>query len=97
MSKSPNTRTQPDHIDPLLKWHCRRGVLELDALLIPFYEDCAHQLTPLLKKQFSLILKEKDSTLTDWLLGDKPPNQQPAYHTLIQAIRNHRHTIKKEK
>ena len=73
--------------DPLIAWHCRRGVLELDALLIPFFEQEGSNLTNDELNTLSDLVKETDHTLTAWLLGKSLPNLDPKRKALIKKIR----------
>lgn len=76
-------------IDPLMAWHCRRGVLELDALLIPFFEKEGKHLTPENLSVLSDVLKESDHILTAWLLHKDLPNVDAKRLALIKKIRDY--------
>lgn len=56
-----------------LKWHCRRGLLELDVLFENFLEQRYTALTPEDQKAFSALLACADQDLLYWLLGDDLP------------------------
>ena len=51
-----------------LKWLCRRGILELDILLLPFYESKFQSLSEKKKVQFFEILKFEDNILYNILI-----------------------------
>ena len=54
---------------PRLRWACRRGMLELDVLFMPFVED-AYDLLSLKDKQvFERLLEEEDPELFAWFMG----------------------------
>ena len=52
-----------------LKWQCRRGMLELDVILIPFLEEHFEGLNPGLQKAFVELLKEADPDIYTWIMG----------------------------
>lgn len=52
-----------------LYWHSRRGMLELDLILLPFLERCFKTLEPVLQKAYSDLLKEEDQDIYAWLVG----------------------------
>jgi antitoxin CptB len=63
----------PDHELSRLRWACRRGMLELDLLLLPFFEKRFLQLTPSEQKVFVELLSCTDQELFDWLMSKKIP------------------------
>lgn len=77
-----NTPINPKRI----RWACRRGMLELDVLLLPFFEKTFEQLTPTEQQGFVALLGESDQDLYNWLLGKALPSD-PAYVHLVQKIR----------
>lgn len=52
-----------------LKWACRRGMLELDVLLLPFVEQAFDQLTYEQKETFERLLTSDDPDLYAWFMG----------------------------
>ncbi|MGQ9686820.1 MAG: FAD assembly factor SdhE [Thiobacillaceae bacterium] len=56
-----------------LRWHCRRGMLELDALLQSFVEDGYRDLDPSERQAFLRLLKRQDLELFEWLSGREEP------------------------
>ena len=52
-----------------LRWGCYRGMLELDLLLIPFFDRYFDELTAEQKKQFHHLLSQADPDLFAWLMG----------------------------
>lgn len=52
-----------------LRWRCRRGMLELDAFLIPFFEKHFLSLTDAQKESFRKLLEMEDQSLWRWFLG----------------------------
>ncbi len=69
-----------------LAWQCRRGMLELDELLLDFLERGYPELAPALQRRFQCLLEEDDSRLFQWLFEE--PGQAPAeYQALIRRMR----------
>ena len=69
-------------------WHSRRGMLELDLLLVPFVDDVFEQLDQQEQMLYARFLEEEDQDLFAWLLGTvTPPNQ--AYEKIIAKILAH--------
>lgn len=55
-----------------LKWQCRRGMLELDLLLLPFVENQYVKLSPKDQQTFEELLTYTDQELYHWLIGHQP-------------------------
>lgn len=71
-----------------LRWGCRRGMLELDMFLLPFFDDCYQQLTPAEQQDFATMLSEPDPVLHSWLTLQAEP-EQIAYAALVAKIRDY--------
>ncbi|WP_035461836.1 succinate dehydrogenase assembly factor 2 [Balneatrix alpica] len=52
-----------------LRWHSRRGMLELDVLLIPFVEEAFNDLEEDDKHRFVKLLAQEDTDLFAWFMG----------------------------
>lgn len=52
-----------------LKWACRRGMLELDVLFMPFVEDAFDQLDEKQQLVFERLLTSDDPDLYAWFMG----------------------------
>lgn len=52
-----------------LKWQCRRGMLELDVILMPFLAEHFEELDRTLQSAFVELLKEADPDLYTWIMG----------------------------
>lgn len=52
-----------------LAWQCRRGMLELDVILIPFLEKHFEQLQDSQQAVFAKLLEEADPDLYSWIMG----------------------------
>jgi antitoxin CptB len=52
-----------------LKWACRRGMLELDVLFLPFVEQAFDELTFAQQETFERLLTCDDPDLFAWFMG----------------------------
>ncbi|MBN9287105.1 MAG: hypothetical protein BGO43_12025 [Gammaproteobacteria bacterium 39-13] len=72
-----------------IRWACRRGMLELDLFLVPFYEHCYISLSEVEKKVFSELLTATDPELLSWLMAhNAPENEEVAL--IVNKIRQYR-------
>jgi antitoxin CptB len=71
-----------------LYWSCRRGMLELDLILIPFYQHCYASLACQQQQQFEQLLACTDVELYAWLTGRGEP-EQAEFQTITQLIRDY--------
>jgi len=69
-----------------LRWACRRGMLELDLLLLPFFDNYFNQLTTQQQKDFERLLNYQDPELYGWFIGSKIPEDK-ALLQLVQIIK----------
>lgn len=51
-----------------IKWACRRGMLELDVVIMPFYEECFESLSEQEQKDFVALLECDDPDLFNWVM-----------------------------
>lgn len=68
-------------------WHCRRGMRELDLILIPYFKQCYHTLTAAQQADFIYLLEQADQDLWLWLRGGVIPDD-PRLVTLVQIIKD---------
>jgi antitoxin CptB len=54
-------------------WHSRRGMLELDLLLVPFVTAGFAPLSASLQDQYRLLLEHEDQEIFAWLVLGEPP------------------------
>ncbi|WP_087023809.1 succinate dehydrogenase assembly factor 2 [Thaumasiovibrio subtropicus] len=52
-----------------IKWSCRRGMLELDVIVMPFFEECFESLTEKEQQDFVALMKCDDPDLFTWMMG----------------------------
>lgn len=53
-------------------WHSRRGMLELDLILVPFAESVLPGLADDQKRAYQELLEEEDQDLFLWLVRKQP-------------------------
>lgn len=69
-----------------LRWHCRRGLLELDILLNRFLDKQLPVLSKQELVQLDQLLLLQDNDLLDVILN-KAPLQQPGLLPILEKIR----------
>lgn len=69
-------------------WHSRRGMLELDLLLVPFATEAFETLSRQDQLLYSDLLEEEDQDLFSWLMlrGDPPESR---FESIIAQILAH--------
>ena len=70
-------------------WHSRRGMLELDLLLVPFAQEVFETLAPDQQQLYEKLLQEEDQDLWDWFL-DRTEPPQTKFKPLIAQILAHK-------
>lgn len=73
--------------EKLLHWRCRRGMRELDLMLLPFFESCYKTLSEQQQTDFAKLLEQTDQDLYQWLRGDVLP-QESIFVDLVKRIRD---------
>jgi antitoxin CptB len=72
-----------------LRWRCRRGMKELDVLLVRWIEGAWATAGEERRVAFEWLLEQPDPDLADWLIGGaRPPD--PTRAALIDDILRHR-------
>jgi len=70
-----------------LRWRCRRGVLELDVLLLRYLDRRYPLADEAEKAQFIQLLNLEDSDMLRYLLGERAPAAEVAQIVaLIRAL-----------
>ncbi len=85
--KSAQTDLTPEQELARLRWQCRRGMLELDAMLGSFLDKYFSQLTDKEKSAFYTLLNYPDQLLLEHLMGCTLPLDKDVAHVAkkIQA------------
>lgn len=73
-----------------LRWRCRRGMKELDALLVDWLDAEWAAAEPARRAAFERLLESEDSDLWRWFTGRDAPSDA-AERALVESIRNARH------
>ncbi|MEO9654509.1 FAD assembly factor SdhE [Marinomonas dokdonensis] len=68
-----------------LKWHCRRGMLELDLLLEPFLDEVFLTLDEEDKKRFYKLIMCEDQEIFPWFMQKEVP-QDPDLARIVNII-----------
>ena len=68
-----------------LYWHSRRGMWELDLLLIPFLEHRYHELDAADQAAYQALIKEEDQGLFIWLMRREWP-QDATLRDIVKQI-----------
>lgn len=68
-----------------LRWASRRGMLELDLLLVPYVEQCFLSSSDEDQQRFIKLLEGEDNDLFAWLLGRGEP-QDPELAIIVDKI-----------
>lgn len=70
-----------------LKWACRRGMLELDVLFMPFVDDAWEHLDDQQKQVFERLLACDDPELFAWFMGHEECKDEQL-NAMVQLILN---------
>lgn len=68
-----------------LRWACRRGMLELDVILVPYFDHCYAELNSEQKHNFVRFLACDDPDIFAWLMGHQPC-PDPGLNSAMEAI-----------
>jgi antitoxin CptB len=71
-----------------LFWRSRRGLLELELLLVPFMQERYADLPPEAQRSFARLLECEDVDIYDWLQGRSQPPDQPLV-SIVDLIEAH--------
>jgi antitoxin CptB len=68
-----------------LRWQCRRGMLELDHLLLGFLDRGYRDLDEAGRNEFHALLDHQDQDLSDWFMSRRVPDD-PVVRDLVRHI-----------
>ncbi|GHF84471.1 FAD assembly factor SdhE [Thalassotalea marina] len=68
-----------------LKWACRRGMLELDVIFMPFVDKAYDDLEEEQKRTFERLLTCQDPELFAWFMGHEECDD-PQLKEMVQLI-----------
>ncbi|MDN3652109.1 succinate dehydrogenase assembly factor 2 [Thalassotalea ponticola] len=75
------------HNKARLRWACRRGMLELDVLFLPFVDEAWDDLSDQQKVDFERLLECDDPELFAWFMGHEECKDE-ALNAMVQHILN---------
>ena len=79
-------KSLPDAEQRRLRFQCRRGMLELDVILQPYFDRALTELDQTAWQEFIALLSEPDPDIYSWLMGYAKP-ENPKFQRAIAAIR----------
>lgn len=71
-----------------LRWRCRRGTKELDAMLGWWLEQRYATADAEARAAFEALLERQDPDVWDWLMGHARPDE-PRWQAIVDEIRAH--------
>jgi len=66
----------PDPVLSQIRWHCHRGMRELDLLLLRFFDQHYQHLSSAEQQAFVQLLDHDDPDLLAWLLQQAQPEDE---------------------
>lgn len=87
-SATPAQQTPQSPERKRLYWHSRRGMWELDLLLIPFLEKRYDQLDAALQADYQRLITLEDQDLFTWLMR-REETQDPSLQPIVNLIVEH--------
>lgn len=73
------------HDKARVQWACRRGMLELDVSIMPFFKYEYDSLNDIDKQVFVALLKSDDPDLFNWLMNHGEPID-PEFKRMVKLI-----------
>ncbi len=73
-----------------IQWACRRGMLELDVAIMPFFKFEYETLSDTDKQVFVDLLKSDDLDLFNWLMNHGEP-KDPELKRMVNLIQQRNH------
>lgn len=76
-----------EHNFQRVRWHSRRGLLELDLVLVPFADQYFQALSAADQDAYVKLLTMEDQDLLAWMLGHAAPTEPDLAH-IVHLIRS---------
>lgn len=73
----------------IVRWKCRRGMLELDLFLLPYFDKHYAAFTREERASFKALLETEDTVLLSWFMQQREPSS--CFKELIAHIRQSRY------
>jgi antitoxin CptB len=70
-----------------LFWHSRRGMLELDVLLVPFLKEAYQNLPEEDQQRYQKLLSCEDTDMFEWFMQRSKP-EDPDLRRIVEIILN---------
>lgn len=86
MGTQPNSPPDPIHL-ARLRWHCRRGMRELDVLFMQYFEQRYLGASVDERQAFEALLDLQDPVILAYLTGGQIPEQQAIKDVVQQLTR----------
>jgi len=86
--EAPHDPIDPQHaaVCGRLRWRSRRGMLELDMVLLPFVQRRLDALSPADQARYGRLLEHDDWDIYDWIQGrSAPPDAE--LEAIVAAVR----------
>lgn len=82
------TQAAPDaaHLSRL-RWHCRRGMRELDVLLMRYFDETFPNISPVQQQAFEALLELQDPVILAYLTGAETPDNKDIADVIQQLAR----------
>lgn len=80
------TNPERDMDDRKVYWHSRRGMAELDVLLMPYSSEVYPTLTDLERGEFKRLLAAEDADLFAWFMGHATPDDAGFQAVIDQVL-----------
>lgn len=77
--------SQDEHVRRL-RWQCRRGIKEVEVLLIPFFEECYPGLSAEDKQLFEKLLDQHDVEMFEWFTHRSKPEAADLAHMVSLVL-----------
>jgi antitoxin CptB len=71
-----------------LYWRSRRGLLELELLLVPFVRERYGNLSEEAQRSYEMLVEHEDLDIYDWLQGRAQPGDE-SLAAIVALIRDH--------
>lgn len=71
-------------------WHSRRGMLELDLIMVPFVEQDFRSLAAEDQQRYITLLEEEDTDMFSWFLKAQLPDDPDLARIVTLIIERHK-------
>ena len=70
-----------------LLWRARRGMWELDQLLVPYCESAVRGLSASAQESFARLLREEDADLLNWFSLESSPDDEELKNQVLAILK----------